>query len=308
MQQLSPVEDVSDPLNTTRGNPDLKPIYTNEFRLRVQNFNTEKQSALVIFGDGSYTINDVVSKTVNDLATGKKTTTYENINGNYRGNLRIAYNTPLPYKKLSLNNMVFGSYANTNSYIDESQNTNKALQLQERLALTFRSDPADFGLNGSITYRKTANSLSSAQDVNTCNYGVGANTTLYLPYNFKVETDLNYSTNSGYTAGYEQEELLWNASISKSFLKGNAATVRLKMYDILKDRSNITYTTTANYTRYSEYNTLSSYFMLHFIYTFSIFSGGASATDMRRDGPPDGGGGRPVYREGGGGGGGRPPM
>ncbi|MDR3252728.1 MAG: outer membrane beta-barrel protein [Tannerella sp.] len=290
MQQLSPVEDVSDPLNTTRGNPELKPIYTNELRIRVQNFNTEKQSALMIFGGGSYTVNDVVSKTMNDTQTGKKTTTYENINGNYNGNLRVVYNTPLPNKKLSLNNMAFATYANVNSYIDESQNTNKSLQLQDRLGINYRSDIADFGLNGSLSYRKTANSLSSAQDINTYNYGAGANTTLYLPYNFKIESDINYSTNSGYTAGYEQEELLWNASLSKSFLKGNAATIRLKLYDILQDRSNISYSTTANYTRYSEYNTLSSYFMLHFIYTFSIFSGGANMTDMRRDGPPDGGG------------------
>lgn len=293
MQQLSPVEDVSDPLNTTKGNPDLKPIYTNNLRIRFHNFMPEKQAAFMIFANGGYTVNDVVSYTTNEVSTGKRTTTYRNVDGNYNANARIMYNTPLRNKKLSINNMAFISYANTNSYVDEEKNTNKSLQLQDRLGLNYRSDFADFGVNGNISYRRTKNSLEGQTDLNTYNYGGGFNTTLYLPYEFKVESDINYSTNSGYSDGYEQEEWLWNASLSKSFMKGNAATLRLKIYDILQQRSNISYTATSSKTTYSEYNTLDSYFMLHFIYKFSIFKGGASMSDMRRG--PGGPGGPPPF-------------
>jgi len=76
-------------------------------------------------------------------------------------------------------------------------------------------------------------------------------------------------------------------------LKGNAGTLRIKVYDILQQRRNISYTSTSSYTRYSEYNTLTSYFILHFIYRFNIFKGGGSMNDMRRerpDGSPGGGG------------------
>ncbi|MDR0575914.1 MAG: outer membrane beta-barrel protein [Tannerella sp.] len=302
MKQLSPVEDVSDPLNTTIGNPDLKPIYTNSLRIRFQNFNREKQSAFMIFASGGYVVNDVVDYVSYDESTGKKRTTYKNINGNFDGNARIMYNTPLRNKKLSINNMAFVSYANTNSYIDEEKNANKASQLMDRFGINYRSDYADFGLNGNITYKRTGNSLESQDDLNTYDYGGGFNTTLYLPYEFKIETDINYSTNSGYAEGYKQEEWLWNASFSKSFLKGNAATLRFKIYDILQQRSNISYTATSGYTRYSEYNTLNSYFMLHFIYKFSIFKGGGSMSDMRRGPGGPGGPGRS------GGPGGPPPM
>ncbi|MDR2915561.1 MAG: outer membrane beta-barrel protein [Tannerella sp.] len=72
MKQLSPVEDVADPLNTTIGNPDLKPIYTNSLRVRFQNFNREKQSAFMIFANGGYVVNDVVSFASYDESTGKK--------------------------------------------------------------------------------------------------------------------------------------------------------------------------------------------------------------------------------------------
>ncbi|MBR5298095.1 MAG: outer membrane beta-barrel protein, partial [Parabacteroides sp.] len=108
---------------------------------------------------------------------------------------------------------------------------------------------------------------------------------------FKIESDINWSTNSGYSDGFKQNEILWNASASKSFLKGKQATLRFKIYDILKQRSNISRSVTASYTQDSEYNTLGSYFMFHFIYRFSIFKGGASANDMRGPGGRRGAGG-----------------
>ena len=81
-----------------------------------------------------------------------------------------------------------------------------------------------------------------------------------------------------------QKEWLWNASISKTFLKNNAGILRLKVYDILQQRSNISYSATASAIRYTEYNTLNSYGMLYFIYRFSIFKGGGKASDMRMPG------------------------
>ncbi|MDR2473491.1 MAG: outer membrane beta-barrel protein [Tannerella sp.] len=302
MLQLQPVEDVSDPLNTTVGNPELKPTYVNSLRLRFQKFLPEQQTAFIVMGSAGYNVNDIVSATTNDVSTGKKYTTYDNINGNYNGNVNFIFNTPLKNKKFSINNMFFANYANTNSFIDKAKNLNTSLQLNERATLNFRSDYADFGVNGSISYRNTKNTIVKDNNISTFNYGVGGNAALYLPSNFKIETDLNYSTNSGYSTGYEQNELLWNASLSKSFMRDNAATLRLKIYDILQQRSNISYSTTSNYTRYSEYNTLKSYVMLHFIYRFSIFKGGGSASDMfrRREGSPDGppppqGGGQRIF-------------
>ncbi len=294
MQQLQPVEDVSNPLNTTIGNPDLKPYYTNTFRIRYYSFNREKSSAFILYGRANYTINDIVSSVFNDANTGRKHTTYRNTNGNYSAYLRNIINTPLRNKKFSINNMAYASFTNSNSYIDDEQNTNKTLQLQNRLSLDFRSDLADFGLKGNISHKRIRNSMEGQTGLNTYDYGGGFNTTLYLPYEFKIESDITYSTNAGYSDGYELNEWLWNASVSKSFMKGNAATLRLKMYDILQERSNISYTASSTYTRYSEYNTLNSYFMLHFIYRFNIFKGGASMSDMkapdgrgsRRGGPP----------------------
>lgn len=284
MTQLQPVADISDPTNITIGNPDLNPRYTNNVFIRFQQFTPEKQRAFMIMANGSYIINDIVSYTSYNQETGVKTTTYKNVNGNYSGNVRMMLNTPLKNKKFSINSMTMASFANSNGYINEEKNTNRNLILSERGGIDFRSSYLDLGVNGNIRYNATSNSLQKENNQNTFNYGAGGYTTIYLPLNFKIESDVNWSTNSGYGDGFKQNEVLWNASASKSFLKNNQGTLRFKIFDILQQRSNISRSVTASYIQDSEYNTLGSYFMVHFIYRFSIFKGGASASDVKTPG------------------------
>lgn len=284
MTQLQPVADLSDPQNTIIGNPDLNPSYTHNMYIRFQKFVPEKQRAFMIMANANYIMNDIVTKTTYADKTSNRVTTYENVNGNYNANVRVMLNTPLRNKKFSVNTMTMASFANSNGFINGEKNTNQNLILQERAGIDFRSSIIDLGVNGNIRYNGTTNTLQAQQDLQTLNYGVGGTTTIYLPLDFKVESDITYSTNSGYADGYKQKEVLWNASASKSFLKNNQGTLRFKIYDILRQRSNISRSTTASYTTDTEHNTLSSYFMVHFIYRFSIFKGGATASDAMRGG------------------------
>lgn len=308
VNQLQPVADYSNPRNVVVGNPDLKPYYNNFMHIQYQNFVPESQFTMRVMAMGGYVVNDIVNYVINENdGSGNKTTTYKNINGNYNGNLMMMLNSPLKNRKFSVNSMTRVSFSNSNAVIGDktyngsdtiivdSKNKNTNLTLMERGGIDFRSTYLDLGINGSIQYQRARNSLTSDSGENNnkdiFNYGLGGRTTVYLPANFKIESDVNWRTNSGYTDGYKLNEVLWNASLSKSFLKGNAATLRLKIYDMLQQRSNISRTITANYTQDSEYNTLNSYFMVHFIYRFNIFKGGATMDDAfggPRRGPGEG--------------------
>jgi len=142
-----------------------------------------------------------------------------------------------------------------------------------------------------VSFNNVTNSLEGQQDQQYFNYGGSATTAIYLPWDLTVESDINYATNSGYADGFEQNEWLWNASIQKQLFKQKNGTIRFKIYDILQQRSNISRSVTSNYIRDTTTNTLTSYFMVHFVYRFNIFSGGASQEDMmpqrgRGYGPP----------------------
>ena len=279
VNQLSSVVDVSDPLNISFGNPDLKPAFNHNLRIRYRNFNAEKNSSYMFMTNAGFTVNDIVSSRTTDRETGKKESTYENVNGNWNANARFMTNQPLRNIKFSLFSMTFASYNNSKGFSNGEQNTSKRLNLGETMGLNYRSDQFDLSLRANASYNKVDNSLPGQQNQEYFNYGGGAQTTIYLPMNFLIESDINYSTNSGYADGFEQKEMLWNASISKQIFKEKNGTLRFKIYDILKQKSDISRSVTSNYIRDTTTNTLTSYFMFHFVYRFNIFKGGGSAPD-----------------------------
>ena len=283
VSQLSPVVDVSDPLNISYGNPDLKPSFQHRLNILYQRSNPEKASSMHAFIDGGYLTNDVVSSTFTDHATGRKETTFRNVSGNWNTSGRIMFNVPLKNIKFSVFSMSFASYNHTNGFSNNEQNVNKRSTLAEVLGLNYRSDLFDFGIRGNINFNNVTNSLQGQRNQQYFNYGGNTSTSIYLPWDLTLESDINYSTNSGYTDGFEQNEWLWNASLQKTLFKQKNGTIRFKIYDILQQRSNISRSVTSNYIRDTTTNTLTSYFMVHFVYRFNIFKGGATREEMLPD-------------------------
>lgn len=278
--QLSPVRDVSNPLNVTYGNPDLKPSFSHQLNIRYMNFMPQQKSSINFFGNASYTLNDIVSSTSTDVFTGQKETTYKNVNGNWNANGRLTLNLPIKKTNFSVFSMSSGSYTHSKGYSNNEINLSQRTGLGQTLGIDFRSGVVDFGTRGNINYNNIQNSLTGQQDQEYFNYNVSANTTIYLPYDLSIDSDLSYNTNSGYSTGFEQEALIWNASLQKQLFKHKNGSLRLKIYDILQQKSNISRRATANYITDTTTNTLTSYFMFHFVYRFNIFKNGANQNDM----------------------------
>ncbi len=293
--QLSSVRNITNPLNISYGNPNLKPAFGHSLRLRFRNFNPEKNRSYMFMANAGFTVNDIVSWTKTDRNTGARESTYDNVNGNWNASTRFMTNQPLRNIKFSVFSMTFASYNNNNGYssiiIDKDEpsikekNTSKRLNLGETLGINYRSDDFDLSVRGNVSYNKVDNSLPGQQNQEYFNYGGTAQTSIYLPFDFLIESDLNYSTNSGYADGFDQQEVLWNAALSKQLFKQKNGTIRFKIYDILKQKSDISRSVTSNYIRDTTSKTLTSYFMFHFVYRFNIFKGGggSSAVDSERD-------------------------
>jgi hypothetical protein len=202
---------------------------------------------------------------------------------------------------------------NQNSYISDKsngtnkvKNTMKTYNINDRASINYRSDLFDAGVSLSAGYSHIASSIRKTDNKETRNLGVGANTTWYLPYNITIDSDVNYTKRSGSFEEYNIPETIWNASVTKQLFnkRYGVGSLKLQIYDILQNRSNISASTTTNGYRISESNVIPSYFIGSFIYKFSVFPKSSSATesDVRgegrwRDGgrPPGSGpgGGRP---------------
>jgi hypothetical protein len=84
-------------------------------------------------------------------------------------------------------------------------------------------------------------------------------------------------------------ELLWNAQLSQTFLRGRRLTVMLQWYDILHQQTNLTTNVTANGWTDREVNAITSYAMLHVSYRMNFFGGNNNRGGRGGFGPGEGG-------------------
>ena len=313
MIDMLPTRDDTNPLNIKVGNPNLKPAFSNIMTLMFNSFNPKTQRSIMVHGMFRNTSNSISSRRVYNEATGGYITRPENINGNWMSNGMVGGNFALKDKRFTLGAYTSGGFNRMVSYISnrnqvntDDKNVTKQLNLGERLRGTFRNDWLEFSLNGSIRYKHSRNNYQKANNMDTYNFTYGASTNVTLPWNMSVSTDITQSSRRGYTeSSMNRDELIWNAQIAQNFLKGNAATVSIQFYDILKNQSNINRVISAAQRSDNEYNAVFSYCMVHFIYRLNIF--GAKPSHGSKAGFGQGGigyGGKGYSRHGHGGGGG----
>jgi hypothetical protein len=316
-RQLRDYTDMSNPTSWEKGNPNLKPGYENNLRIRFQKYVPETQLMYNADFNGGFSLNNIAAVTLWQGDT-VRITTYDNINGNWNINLRGMFNIPLKNKKFTIGNYADFRLTNQNSYILDDvdreirlKNTAKTYNINDRANINYRSDLFDLGLDLSMAYTHLASSIRKTDNKETLNLGIGANTAWYLPYKITVESNINYTKRSGSFSEYNIPETIWNASVSKQLFNKRlgSGTLKLQVYDILHSRNNISTSTMTNGYRISESNVIPSYFIGSFIYKFSLFPKSSTATenDVRgegrwRDGPGPGrgpggfggfGGGRP---------------
>ena len=226
-------------------------------------------------------LNSISNRSTYDPQTGGTVTMPENINGNWNLFGILGSNTALRNKKYTINTFTMARYNNIVSYMSDAQaenvsdkNKTRQLSLSERLRGTYRNDWWEFSLNGSLAYTHSRNSFKEENNMDTYQFSYGASTNVRLPWNMSIATDISQNSRRGYAdASMNRDELIWNAQLSQDFLKGNAATVSIQFYDILRNQSNISRVISAAMRSDTEYNAIYSYCMVHFIYRLNLFGG-----------------------------------
>lgn len=324
LTQLQPVADESNPLNIVVGNPSLKPTFTHRINLRFSDFNQATQRSVMAMMGVNFAQNSIISTTDYNATTGGRTTTYANVNGVWDAMGMNMVSFPFGAQKVFyFTNNFFARYAVTKGYNNGEYNRSQTFSFNESPGIAFRNSVFDIELRPRYSFQTTHNTVSTASNREIHTYGGQFNGTYSAPFGLVVSTDLSYSSTSGYSAGYNSTQWLWNASVAYQFLAGKQASVQLSVFDILGQRKSINRNVTANYIEDLAYNSLTRYAMLSFTYKFTTFKkgeqpkskdyGGFGPNGERRQG--GGGQGGPGGRRQGGGfqgggfqGGGRPPM
>ena len=304
MENLLPITDNSDPLNIRTGNPGLKPSFSHNMGLHFNTFNMDAQRGIFSALNGSFTQNAISNiRKYNDV-TGGWTTMPENINGNWNVFGMFGINTAFKNnKKFNIGSFTNASYNNHVGYLttgemkDAQKNTTTSLSLGERLNGTYRNNWLEIGLNGSLNYTFEKDKLNPKNNQEPYTFSYGGNLQVYTPWNMTISTNMTNQARRGYSdASMNRNELIWNAQIAQSFLKG-ALTFSFEWNDILKEQSNIMTSYDNSGRKTYTYNGINSYGMIRAIYRFNIFgSKDAREKMMNRRGMGPGMGGGPMGR------------
>ena len=107
--------------------------------------------------------------------------------------------------------------------------------------------------------------------MSSVDFQYGLKTTIHLPWDLEIATDLTMYSRRGYDdASMNDNCLVWNASLSRSFGRKKDWTLRADGFDILRQLSSVRRTLTAQGRTETWYNTVPSYFMVRLMYRIHV--------------------------------------
>jgi hypothetical protein len=265
--QLQPVLDQSNINYQSIGNPDLKRSYVHNLNLRYFASKILAQKNFFATLNASTTNNSIVNKD-SVLPSRVIRSTPVNVNGAYRinGGLNYGFGIKKIYSRFNFG--INGGFNNNISYANGLLNTIVTKSAGPSFSYTFQLEEViDIDLSSRYSFSKTNNAINAGLNTNFLTKVFSADVTNYLPFNFILNQSMNYTVNSGRAAGFNTAVPIWNASISKYFMKNKRAELKMSAFDLLNKNIGISRNVSQNQIVDKEYNVISQYFLLSFTYS-----------------------------------------
>lgn len=271
LSYLQAFEDVSDPLNTVIGNPNLSPEKNHNINISFNNFNFQKRTGLYGFISGEIIKNQTISKTSIDSVLIKQTT-FTNVDGNYRILARIGASKKIQFTDLTSLDVRLRAGPGFNRIVNYNNDVfyvSKVLSFSPSLGLRYEwRDVMDLETMYIVSYTNNQYDLSSLENQNFTYHKVSVSTTSRIPKGVEWSNSIDYNYNPNVSDGFQKSSWFWNMSLSYSVLK-DKGLISLKAYDLLNQNTNARRVATQNYIQDSQSTVLKQYFMVGFSWKFN---------------------------------------
>lgn len=275
IDQIQPVIDNTNNLSAPIGNPDLKPSFSNNFRIFYNNFDFASYRTLFLGAFITQTFNDfgnqqrVITSGAN---AGKIENRFVNVDGNY--SINVFGNLGLPIIKGNKLNLQIDGGVNTNRGTNISstgaENVTKNLGLRNGYKLVSNMDKLD--LIAGISGRWDHGTYTVGETTNFYTFSPNIDISYMFPGNIRLQTDVTHNRLTGRGEGFNTSFTQVNGYISRQFFK-NKGTFKLSVYDLFNENVGILRTATANSIVDQNFNVLKRYFMFSFTYSLSTIAG-----------------------------------
>lgn len=272
LRQLQAFSDISNPLNTIIGNPNLEPSNYHSFYGGYSGFDWQKRTGFYANVNANATNNQVISKSIIDPETLRRTTTYENVNGNYSYGVSGNYSKDFKLDSLRSIKVRVGTRYNFRKNINFNNDvmySRKGITVSPNLGLEFIwKKVMEFKPYYRINFSNNAYDIDAFEDIAFTRHSAGLRTATFLPKKLEWRNDISFSYNPNVAEGFQKSAWFWNSTLTYSILK-DKGLITLKVYDLLDQNTNARRVATRDYIEDSQSTVLKQFFMLSFSYKFN---------------------------------------
>lgn len=274
---LENITDDADPLNIVHGNSNLRNTLVHKIDFTYANNSTRKQRTFSAKLSYHSVRNQVAYATLYNNETGMCINTPQCVNGNWNTSANANYAMPVDKNhKLTFSTDTYVGYLHsvdmttTKLSLLGQRNIVHNVSLSEKLHLTYCFKKVSAGVKFNTTWYHATSAMTDFNTVNAGNVDYGMNATIELPWSLQFATDLTMYSRRGYSnSAANTNDLVWNARLSKTMLKGKLAMM-VDGFDMLHNLSSYNYSINAQGSTETWCNSIPSYVMLHVIYRLNI--------------------------------------
>lgn len=308
--QLQDILDVSNPLQVSKGNPDLRKTFQHSLSMRYSSSNTEKNTYTNLSLSANQTFNNVATNMqfiqrdtiVNgyELQRGTRLSSPINLNGGWNMSADFTYSFPIKPLKVNINSGLNYRYSHSPSIYDNTKTFNNAHSAGLNLSVvTNISENFDVFINSNTSYQYSTNTQTGVSELLTEN--VNANLRWIFWKGFLVGGNMryNYSINQRGTA-VKQSSAMLDVELGKKFGKMKQFELKFNASDILRQRNLEMFSLTDHYASTNYSTNTDTYYTLSFSYRLMRMGKGMDGAERGKRGMGRGMGGGMVRSTGGG--------
>ena len=269
LDQIQPLVNNLDPLNIAIGNPNLKQSFNQNYRLTYNNYKVLTERNIYVSANFSPTNNAFSSS--DRIDSGRRYYQTVNVSGNYSGSMWSYFGFKLKKLDLSIGTGPSISISRNRNFVNGKLNTTNSQSFSIGPEVRKYVDKKyNFYFEPQISYNISKSSVQPELSTKYWGARMNADGGVQLPKDFYLNTDIDYSWRQR-TPIFTQNNTTfrWNADLEKKIFKKKTASIHLKVYDILNLNRGIDRDIESNYIRQTNYQVLSRYALLSFIWNFS---------------------------------------
>ncbi len=259
----------TDPLNIYLGNRSLKDSYTHKISLSYG--TTRGQTTHSVSAGASLLQNAQARSYVMDPATGVRTFSTHNVQGNWSANAGYNYFTAFgQYRNLDISSNTRGTFVRNVDLVGGMRRRRvSTVTVGEEVKFNWKLGSHRLSAFADANWHRYLGKDEGFAEFSAWNMKYGVSGVLNLPYNWGLSTDMVMYTRRGYAdPNLNTTDVVWNARVSKSLLKGSVV-LALDAYDLLHQISTVSYMVNAQARTETVVNSIPSYLLFHIYYRFN---------------------------------------